>query len=159
MNIRRKLPAALLCAAGILLFSVAALAHGVSYQRLQADGAKAFQAVYSSGEPVAYGEVVIFGPEDDVVEFQNGRTDKHGVFAFIPDGSGIWNVEVNAGMGHKLSFEMSVTPQDAVVNEQTNTSGKIDSGFSKTLRAILGISILFNIVFLIARIKRKTHTP
>lgn len=116
-----------------------------------------FRSGFSSGEPIACGEVLIYSPGNSEVEYQNGRTDKNGVFSFLPDGPGMWKIEVNGGLGHKLMFEIEVTATGTKPQEQTNKKGLLHS--SQTMRAALGISLLFNIalaaLYLPARKKLK----
>ncbi|WP_027721985.1 hypothetical protein [Maridesulfovibrio zosterae] len=136
------IPAALFVAAGIIIFSGTSWAHGVSYEMIENSPSITFRSGFSSGDPIAYGEVLIYSPENSEVEYQNGRTDKNGVFSFLPDGPGVWKVEVYGGLGHKLMFEI---PIDEKGKEKPELEKKGLLQSSQTMRAALGISILFNI--------------
>ncbi len=103
-----------------------------------------FKSVFSSGDSIAYGEVLIYSPGNSEVEYQNGRTDKNGVFSFLPDKTGIWKVEVDGGLGHKLMFDVNVsspdkkdlTPDNKHVNQLQQ---------SRPILAAFGISLIFNL--------------
>ncbi|MCJ8499321.1 DUF4198 domain-containing protein [Desulfatitalea alkaliphila] len=68
-------------------------------------------ATYDDGDPMAYSDVKIFAPGESRIEHQNGRTDKNGHFAFIPDTPGQWRIVVDGGMGHVINttFEVDET--------------------------------------------------
>lgn len=57
---------------------------------------------------MSYAEIKIFSPDNKNIEHQNGRTDKNGCFAFLPDKVGEWKVMVNDGMGHGVVTEVKV---------------------------------------------------
>lgn len=40
--------------------------------------------------------------------FQSGKTDRGGVFSFVPDAAGSWRVIVDDGMGHYKEVEVAV---------------------------------------------------
>ena len=58
-------------------------------------------AVYGGSEPAVFCQVSIFSPGKAESEFQTGRTDARGRFAFLPDGPGTWRVVVDDEMGHR----------------------------------------------------------
>ncbi len=132
-----------LVVAGILYLSNIACAHGVSYEMVETSPAITFKSGFSSGDPIAYGEVLIYGPDNAEVEFQNGRTDRNGGFSFLPDKPGIWKVEVDGGLGHKLIFDVDV----AGSNKDGISAHKKESPLqaSITIKALLGISLIFNL--------------
>lgn len=84
-----------------------ATAHGVTHS-LSTEKAVLLQAGYSDGSPMSFAEVVVFSPSDSEVEHQNGRTDKNGRFAFLPDVQGEWRVSVSDGMGHAFSRQIRI---------------------------------------------------
>ena len=96
----------------------------------------------------AYAEAKLYGPDSADVEFQNGRTDAQGRFAFLPDKPGTWTIVVADNMGHKVSHPMTITLSD----EGTVEREVAPSGFSESLlalpvlfRAVLGVSLLLNL--------------
>lgn len=124
-----------------------AIAHGLGHRLLDSRRAVAFETRYSSGEAVAYGEVLIKAPGGGEVEYQNGRTDAKGRFAFIPDRDGSWDVVVNAGMGHRHAFAVDVANEKAVTQEVKP---------SRVLPGLLGVSLLANIALAVAAFRRRT---
>ncbi len=142
---------------GLIYLNGVSWAHGVSYEMVETSPAITFRSAFSSGEPIAYGEIMIYSPENSEVEYQNGRTDKNGVFSFLPDQKGIWKIEVNGGLGHKLMFDVEVSADGKDNHAQINKKGLLQS--SQTVRAALGLSLLFNLalaaLYLPARKKLK----
>lgn len=135
--------AALTIAAATFFYAAACLAHGVSYEMIDTSPAISFKSGFSSGEPIAYGEVLIYSPADSEVEYQNGRTDRNGVFTFLPDRAGIWKVEVDGGLGHKLMFDVTVSEPSAENRNGVNVAGMGHS--SQAVNAALGLSLLLNV--------------
>ena len=82
-------------------------AHGVQYS-VSRENSVIIHASYSTGEPMAYAEIKIYSPEDADIEFQNGRTDRRGVFAFFPDTEGKWTVKADDGAGHGFTAKVDV---------------------------------------------------
>jgi nickel transport protein len=58
--------------------------------------------------------VLVYAPGGGDTEFQNGRTDARGRFAFLPDRPGVWRVKVDAGMGHGFDIEIEVPPDSCL---------------------------------------------
>ena len=108
---------------------------------------------YSDGVPVSYAATLVFSPDDPDTEYQNGRTDRAGMFAFVPDKAGVWRIETSDGMGHKVEKSVEVEnlpgPVDSSLPDRGAASPAIISAF-------LGVSLIFNIFFGIALIRKKT---
>ncbi len=156
-----KGPVATLLAAGLVCLCLAstALAHAVHYRVLEQDGdAVAFEVSFGPKEPAAYAAVLVYGPDDQEVEHQNGRTDRQGRFAFLPDRPGVWRVRVEAGMGHQVSFEVDVA-ESGTEPEQEAVQGNVLSQTEIWIRAGLGASLLLNLGFLAARLRRRANRP
>ena len=100
--------------AAILLLALPAAAHTIVYRALDGGGV-ALEFRYSDGEAVAYEPFVVIGPNDRV-DFQNGRTDRHGRVTFLPDRPGAWQVTVDAGEGegHRVTAHVTVDDGGAV---------------------------------------------
>ena len=118
-------------------FSADAQAHALLAKELASGDARVVAFSYSTGDVAAYAEAKLYGPDSADVEFQNGRTDAQGRFAFLPD-----------NMGHKVSHPMTITLSD----EGTVEREVAPSGFSESLwalpvlfRAVLGVSLLLNL--------------
>lgn len=127
----------------LLYLNKIAWAHGVAYEMVETSPTVTFKAGFSSGDPIAYGQVLIYAPDNAEVEFQNGRTDKNGVFSFLPDSPGIWKVEVDGGLGHKLFFDVTVADS----NQSGLATQKEESPLraSMNIKILLGISLIFNL--------------
>ena len=143
MRLLRIIPVVTLVAAGVLYLSNIAWAHGVAYEMVETSPAVTFKSGFSSGDPIAYGQVLIYAPDNAEVEFQNGRTDRNGVFSFLPDRPGIWKVEVDGGLGHKLIFDVEVAGSEK--NELSAHEKEAPLQGSIEIKALLGISLIFNL--------------
>ncbi|MCP4747824.1 MAG: DUF4198 domain-containing protein [Desulfobacteraceae bacterium] len=128
-------------------------AHGVAYRIAESTEAVAVEFVYSSGDPMSYAQVMVWSPETNEFEFQNGRTDKNGRFAFAPGESGTWRIEANDGRGHKKTAAIHIDlAQDG---NSTVVSENCGSG-NKTLGAILGLSLIANIAIIVSSYKKRS---
>ncbi len=129
----------------IFLCACVSYAHGVGYRHSEL-GAVVLEFFYSTGEKMSYREARVYSPKDSKFAAQTGRTDEQGRFAFIPDVSGEWRVVVKDEEGHQC--EANITISEAL----TASVNSDNSGYSVNdlwLRAILGVSILFNIAMII----------
>lgn len=97
-------------------------AHGAGHtvvDRLVPGEAMAVEFSLSSGEPLAGTAFKVFGPGDITIAFQEGRTDRFGRAAFLPDRAGTWRVELADDRGHTGLATVNVgteqvAPPDAV---------------------------------------------
>jgi nickel transport protein len=123
-------------------------AHGTDYRVLDDTPVVAAEFLHSDKDPMRYAEVLVFSPENKNVEYQNGRTDRNGRFAFCPEMPGKWLIKVNDGMGHAVRAEVSV---DFPETESEAIKGLADKdtpaarGTSKWIKVILGLSIVLNL--------------
>lgn len=153
-----------------------AQAHGTGSRLLDgADPVRALYFHYSSGEPMAWVKIRVYGPGDEKMEFQSARTDKLGRFAFLPDRTGPWRVEASDDEGHKAVAEVAVELPDpgaakAGVGQQPGIGTEIQAGASSPLpqtqaqgreqdpqwmRALLGVSLILNLFAGAALVRRK----
>lgn len=93
----------------LALFAVQLFAHGVGFNLKSSESVQLLHFNYADGKPLTYCEILIYGPEDDEIEFQNGRTDRNGCFAFLPDQKGVWLVEVKDTQGHSATAQIVVS--------------------------------------------------
>ena len=124
----------------LLLFSgfiTICLAHGTSCKVFK-DSTLIIKAEYDDGTVMSYAEVLIFSPDDKNIEYQNGRTDKNGIFAFVPDKTGIWQIKVNDGMGHGIEKEIAVDTKISINAINSGASGKND--YIAAVAIIIGIT-------------------
>ncbi len=135
-------------------------AHGTGCRILSDNKAMTAEFYYSDGEAMSYAGVLVFGPGDEKTEYQNGRTDRNGRFAFYPDKNGTWRIEANDGMGHKAQAAVEVREEKSAETEaEKNISpSHAESGNKGTssmlLKSVLGLSLIFNIFFVIYLWKR-----
>ena len=136
---RTFLSVALMC---FLVTPIAVFAHGTDYRVIESDQVAAAEFFYSDKTPMRYAEVLVFSPENDKVEFQNGRTDASGRFAFFAETPGDWRVEVNDGMGHAVHAKVSVSPETPEANSFGDNSEtdkkKAHSTVTEKKHALLG---------------------
>ena len=138
----------------VLLTAGTVQAHGLG---IMEESAKAVvvRAAYSDGEPLAYAEFKVFGPGSSTQEFQAGRTDALGRFAFTPDVPGQWTVHAADGMGHatrrivQVSEALQETPSQLPAAQSANNPKP-----SLTL-ATLGASLLLNVSALVVLLRRR----
>lgn len=152
-----------------LLFSFIsdALAHGVSGQLVTTQQPIGVEFLYSTGEPAPYAKIEVYSPKDKKVEYQNARTDKLGRFAFIPNTHGTWTIIMSDNVGHRAELPITLTEND-MLPQVTGKMSPIEStkkvcpfiAMPLWLKAILGVSLLFNIfigLFLIIKYRKSYH--
>lgn len=139
----------------LLLWASLAHGHGVTYSICD-EHAMAVRFGYAGGEPISYVEVKVFGPESPPdLEFQNGRTDARGVFAFVPDRPGPWRVEAWDNLGHKGSIEVIVEQSNSGLKAGSQIETRRDG--SAVIKTLLALSVIANLAFVIAFIKRPSR--
>lgn len=108
---------------------------------------------------MSFAKVKIWSPENDRVEFQNGRTDKNGRFSFFPDVDGVWHITVNDGMGHVATLKPELSNNVDGTIGYGGEAGRAE-GRNSMLYACLGCSLIFNAGFVIGRFKEVLgHRP
>ena len=119
------------------------------------------QFAYAGGEKPTYAKVEVYSPADSKVEFQNGRTDAQGRFAFMPDAQGQWRIIMADNLGHRVEHAVDVsadpTAQQAAGQNAGNAAAAAPGvgGFSMPLRVLLGLSIIANIALAAALLRRR----
>jgi len=141
-------------------------AHGTDYRLINKNAVVAAEFFYSDKTPMRYAEIMVFSPENKKVEYQNGRTDQNGRFAFLPETPGKWQIKVDDGMGHAVNAIVSVNS----FNSESKNTGEISSkwrneilgkkdllfgGVPMGIRAVFGVSILMNLFLGVYMWKRK----
>lgn len=134
-----------------LIFTVCSIsrgeAHGLGYRIDDKTVTPVVSFSYSDGHPASYAEVTVWSPIDKKIEFQNGRTDKNGRFAFIPDASGVWRIVLTDGRGHASSAEYSFNT--AGKEKTTHIENMPPGKQSRLMSILLGTSLIFNIAAVI----------
>lgn len=142
--------------AGLTAMFTASLAysHGVNYGVFH-ERAMAIRFSYAGGEPMSYVEAKVFGPQSSPdVEFQNGRTDARGVFAFVPDRPGAWRVEAWDVLGHKGSITVAIVKSTSDLGPANHQVGRIENG-PTAVKIFLGLSIIANLALAFAVTRRQ----
>ena len=83
------------------------------------------EARYSSGEPMAPAQVVVYSPENPEEPWSTGQTNEAGEFVFNPDTTGNWDVVIRqAGHGTSVSVPVETTQAEstAVASSEPSTS-------------------------------------
>ena len=142
---------ALIALSLVLLCAGEIFAHGVGYRESELQ-AIPLEFFYSTGEKMSYCEASVFSPNDSKFAAQTGRTDEAGRFAFIPDVSGDWRVVVSDGQGHRCEAVIMVAPSASLRSAPPLTQERQ----GKTVPALLGVSIIFNIALVIVN-RRQAH--
>ena len=109
-----RYPGRLFAALLLCLWPALAKGHGTGYGPADGLGARSLEYYYSSGDPMAYAKTLVYAPDDGETEYQNGRTDRRGRFAFVPDMPGTWRVVVSDGQGHRVGAEVDVPPENGL---------------------------------------------
>lgn len=84
--------------------------HGIT-RTVEYRNAIVVTALYDTGEPISYASTKIFSPQGSNVEYQNGRTDALGRFAFVPSMRGEWLIRIDDGTGHGFEERVRVDEQ------------------------------------------------
>ncbi len=137
---------------GLMAVPCVVFAHGTDYRVVEDARVVAAEFLYSDHSPMRYAEVLVFSPENEEVEFQNGRTDRNGRFAFCPEKPGKWHVKVNDGMGHAVDATLDVRPAAARKQGADVSAEKRNpmvAGASKFMKIGMGLSLLINIFLIL----------
>jgi nickel transport protein len=122
------------------------LAHGVNYTINQTN-ALVIKVEYDDGEPMSYAEVKIFSPNDQKIEYQKGRTDKKGRFAFLPEKGGEWKVVVGDGMWHGVVANVSPGNMNVLAGNTPDAGSAVQSsGFRKWQKMVMALSIVWGFI-------------
>jgi len=104
-----------------LLMAFAVQAHDLAVLPRAAGEVVLVTAQFGGTEPAAFCQVVVFSPAKADAEFQTGRTDARGRFAFQPDVSGRWRVIIDDEMGHRqeatIEWMASAAPEAEVAGQ------------------------------------------
>lgn len=169
LSIRIRLALLALLMPAAWAFPPNAQAHGTGSRLLDgADPVRSLYFHYSSGEPMSWVKIKVYGPGDEKMEFQSARTDKLGRFAFLPDRNGPWRVEASDDEGHKAVADITVEPapvptgpahagtrdpEPAHPLPQTHAQDREQD--PQWMRALLGVSLILNLFMGAALVRRK----
>lgn len=145
-------------------FSV--FAHGTDYRLIGNDAVVTAEFFYTDQTPMQYAEVLVFSPENNRVEYQNGRTDQNGRFAFLAETPGEWRVKVNDGMGHAVQAAVTIGSDNARTEASDDIpNNHLNHGIKKKnplfgelptgVKLVFGLSILLNVFLGVHVFQRK----
>ena len=151
---------------GILLLALGASqaqAHALYAAHTWQGSVALVQFAYAGGDQPTYAKVEVYSPADAKVEFQNGRTDAQGRFAFMPDAPGQWRIIMADNMGHRVEHAVEVSPDQSPMQGAAKNADKAAAtvatpgvgGFSMPLRILLGLSLLANMALAVAVLRRR----
>ena len=137
-------------------------AHGTEYRILDNAHTVTVACSFVGGDPMQYAKILIFGPDDQKLEFQNGRTDREGRFSFLPHMAGTWHVKVTDGMGHAINADIGVA--DTSPSKQTAESRIRSTDLDQNManlpslyKIIFSLSILFNFFLGFGILRQNKH--
>ena len=135
-------------------------AHGTGFRASELR-AVSLEFFYSTGEKMSYREAKVFSPRDSKFAIQSGRTDEAGRFAFTPDVAGEWRVIVRDEEGHQCSAAVNITDEWLARREnnenEITTKSDTPEGLELIIRALLGVSVIFNLAFIIIIRRHHAH--
>ena len=169
--------ASLVFAALLLMGAAQAHAHALYAAHTLQGSVALVQFAYAGGQVPTYAKVEVYSPADAKVEFQNGRTDAQGRFAFMPDTPGQWRIIMADNMGHRVEHAVDVSSAQgsAQVAAQGAAQGTAQGvgpstdkpavtgvipgvgEFSVPLRVLLGLSLLANMALGAAVLRRRKN--
>lgn len=134
-------------------------AHGVGYRESERR-AVSLEFFYSTGESMSYLEAMVYAPKDAGFEYQSGRTDEDGRFAFTPNAAGEWRVVVKDDEGHRAEARVDVTQAYLEGGEGGSSAGVAQKaaaprGMDLYVKAGLGVSLLFNAAAFLSLARRR----
>lgn len=114
--------------------------------------APAVRAVYDDGRPMAYCEAQVFRPAEADAPYWVGETDAHGWIAFMPDGTGVWQVAVDDGMGHVTRVDVPVVSDTGA---PASAGDPATGGVGRWSGIVAGVGIIFGLFGLASLCRRK----
>ncbi|MBQ3377935.1 MAG: hypothetical protein IJG62_06655 [Synergistaceae bacterium] len=132
----------------ILINNNFAYAHGTGW-RVSDFKALSLEFAYSDGELMSYCEAKIYSPSDNKIAFQTMRTDELGRAAFTPNQTGEWRVIVNDNQGHRAEAKINIENLDNNNLNLNSQAPALSLSQGIYIRALLGVSLLFNIAAII----------
>lgn len=124
------------------IFPMFAFSHGVEVYDITTED-RAVQTIYfrySTGEPMSFSKIKIYPPStaDRNIESLISITDRNGLFSFVPDEEGVWRIDVEDGMGHAGSINITS-------NVLEKSIGVPSSRLPLAFTSVLGLSLILNI--------------
>ncbi len=102
-----------LAALAALLGATPMAAHEVLHS-VERGRAVAVRAYESDGDALGDARYEVYSPADAARPYQEGRTDRNGWLAFVPDRAGSWRVRVFGEAGHGLDVRVDASAAETV---------------------------------------------
>jgi nickel transport protein len=135
-------------------------AHDITFDIFKSRPAVVIRACYSGAEPVSWASIAVYAPSEAKTFYQNGRTDKDGYFAFVPDAPGKWTVRIDDELGHKKNAVVAVSPDflkgGSVLEHSSNKDRTGFSSIPLVYRALLGVLFIFGTTGFLYGMKTRT---
>lgn len=138
---------------GLACLPAAAEAHALRAVHERQGEAVLVRFAYSDDRGAEFAAVRVI--DADGKEFQNGRTDARGRFAFVPDAAGTWRITVTDGMGHKVEHPVEVAAAGKPAATAATVADDAGSSAGLPLRAGLGLSLLANLALAACLLRRR----
>lgn len=141
---RRALRSSVWIVIAAALCAVSLAGHGLDIEVGLHPPTVVLRAAYSGAEAVAYASVRIHAPGPETAEFQIGRADAAGRFAFVPDREGPWRIIVDDERGHRAERRIEIGPEFfAEGGPAVGAAGPHRSRLPAWLGALVGIALIF----------------
>ncbi len=121
------------------LAAAALSAHDIEIAVEHAPPAVIVRTTYAGTEPAPYAAVLVYAPGELGTEYQNGRTDKNGVFSFVPNKAGEWRFVVDDDMGHRTESPI------AVELTGSGSAGSVAIQMPLPLKLVTGLSVILGL--------------
>ncbi len=126
-------------AAVLALTGASAMAHETLHE-VQRGKAIAVRAWFADGEVLAYTTYEVYSPADPKLPWQQGRTDRAGWLAFVPDAPGAWRVKVLDASGHGLDLGIEAGAEAGASSPAPGAAPWPTAAF--VLRPLLGLAVI-----------------
>ena len=137
-----------------------ALAHGVTVDLSIEGRVVILEASYSPTQPLVDALVFIYSPAEPENQWQTGKTDRTGHFAFIPDVKGEWSILIDDQKGHMKKTTIAFTPdlpEESEITEETLTKAAdpAGNGLNTTHKIVIGLALFIGITGLFYGLKAR----
>ena len=103
------------------------------------------EANYSSGEPMALAQVVVYSPDNPDQPWLTGETNQEGEFEFSPDTAGNWDVVIRqAGHGTTVSVPVDMAQAQAGTASESGSSLQRWASAGAALWGLVGTALFFS---------------
>ncbi|MBN2135558.1 MAG: hypothetical protein JW737_07505 [Acidobacteria bacterium] len=132
----------------LILLATLAFGHGVKINTTMKSPTVILRCDYDGADLMSYAAVQVFSPINTEIEYQSGRTDAEGKFAFIPNTVGTWKFVVDDEIGHMEEIQIQI--DDSFLHPvSVSTKPVSDEGITdeKPISTVKDIPILYKLIF------------